>query len=170
MNDYQKLWWEQARSDHAVLMLLRREGAAPCHQLHYLQMVTEKLSKAFFWQKGKSPPEKKHFGFNDFLKYLTTSQRERRRIADIFAFGRFDDLQNWIRAVWSLNDELKKLAPACANDGPNAEYPWPHTSPQYAPATFAFGTWTRLVDTGRGRQLLKVIDVAVARFPEYSGG
>jgi hypothetical protein len=169
MNDYQRLWWEQARSDHAVLTLLRRQGAAPCHQLHYLQMVTEKLSKAFFWQKNR-PPEKEHYGFRNFLKYLITPRRERRRIADIFDFGRFEDLQHWINAVSPLAEKLKNLAPACSNDGPNAEYPWPHAAPQYAPATFAFDIWIQLTDTGRGRQFLRVIDVAVNRFPEYSGG
>jgi hypothetical protein len=46
MNGCQDLWWQQARSDHAILLLLRRYGVAPCHQLHYLQMVTEKIAKA----------------------------------------------------------------------------------------------------------------------------
>ena len=45
MNQYQELWWTQARSDHKVLLLLRRTSADSCHQLHYLQMVTEKLAK-----------------------------------------------------------------------------------------------------------------------------
>jgi hypothetical protein len=55
MNNFQKLWWQQARSDLAVLALLRRHDICPCHQLHYLQMVTEKLAQAYFW-RSKSPP------------------------------------------------------------------------------------------------------------------
>jgi hypothetical protein len=38
MNSYQELWWRQAQSDQNVLVSLRRNGAAACHQLHYLQM------------------------------------------------------------------------------------------------------------------------------------
>lgn len=39
MNSYQKLWWEQAKSDHSAFLLIRRSGIAQCHSLHYLQMV-----------------------------------------------------------------------------------------------------------------------------------
>ena len=56
MNSQQRLWFEQTRSDHSVLMLLRKQDAAPCHQLQYLQMVTEKLGKAYFWRTGSPPP------------------------------------------------------------------------------------------------------------------
>ena len=52
MNPYQRVWWQQVQSDYSVLLLLRREGAAPCRQLHYLQMVTEKLAKAYLWRHG----------------------------------------------------------------------------------------------------------------------
>ena len=55
MNNYQRCWWEQARSDYVALIAIRRQGAAPCHHLHYLQMVTEKLSKAYFWRSGLHP-------------------------------------------------------------------------------------------------------------------
>lgn len=60
MNDYQQLWWEQTRADHPVLLLLRQHGTLPCHQLHYLQMVAEKLGKAYFWRTGHAPPEATH--------------------------------------------------------------------------------------------------------------
>jgi hypothetical protein len=41
MNDEQKLWWDQAKSDHAVFVLLRRAGVHECHMLHYFQMAAE---------------------------------------------------------------------------------------------------------------------------------
>ncbi len=37
----------QARSDFEMLQTLSRQQAPPCHQLHYLQMSTEKLAKGF---------------------------------------------------------------------------------------------------------------------------
>ena len=48
MIDAQRLWWEQSKSDLRVFKQLRALGAHPCHLLHYLQMATEKLSKAYF--------------------------------------------------------------------------------------------------------------------------
>ena len=169
MNDYQELWRQQARSDHAVLLLLRKNSAAPCHQLHYLQMVTEKLGKAYFWRSG-DPPRKSHAFFVKFLTALgTVRQSERQRqIADAFAFRRFKDFKSWATTVLPLCYELERLAPALAQDGPNPEYPWPQNSPRYVPAMFEFDIWTKLTGTGSGRQLMKTIGFAVVNFPAYS--
>lgn len=167
MNGYQALWWQQARSDQAVFHLLRRQGAAPCHQLHYLQMVTEKLGKAYFWRSG-TPPPTSHAGFVQFMRFMGSAQAsERQHIADVFGFSRFPDFQNWVRTILPLAYALERLAPALAHDGPNPEYPWPRTAPQYAPATFEFDAWKQLTETGRGRQLMRIIDVAVDKFPVY---
>ena len=69
MNNEQKLWWKQARSDHALFVQLRGAGVHECHLLHYLQMATEKVSKAYFWRSGHAPP-KSHTGTVLFLKAL----------------------------------------------------------------------------------------------------
>ena len=69
MNDAQKLWWEQAKSDHAVFVLLRRAGVPECHMLHYLQMAAEKISKAYLWRSGTAPP-RSHIGLMPFLQAL----------------------------------------------------------------------------------------------------
>lgn len=98
---------------------------------------------------------------------LQIPQSERQRIADIFAFSRFEDFQNWTRKALELVYELERLAPALANDGPNPEYPWPQDSPKYTPATFDFDVWHQLTETGRGRQLMQVIKTAVEQFPVY---
>ena len=134
MNDYQRCWWEQARSDHAVLVLLRRRNAASCHQLHYLQMTTEKLSKAYFWRSG-DPPKKSHIGFATFMRRLQqVSAPQRQQIADIFGFSRFAGFQSWSYNAMPLVYGLERLAPALAGDGPNPEYPWPQDAPQHVPA------------------------------------
>ncbi len=98
----------------------------------------------------------------DYSTQTTTEQ-----IADIFAFGRFEDLQNWTTTALPLIYELERLAPALSNDGPNPEYPWPHLAPQNAPATFDFPIWRQLTETGRGRQLLLIIKTAIDQFPIY---
>lgn len=164
MNESQRLWLQQAQSDHDVLLLLRRYGAAPCHQLHYLQMVTEKLSKAYFWRSGNAPP-RAHTGFVQFLRSLgSVPSSDRNKLASAFSFTRFTDLQKWIYGVLPLAYELERLAPMLANDGPNPEYPWPHNQPANSPVTFVFPTWTQLSQTSRGRHLLQFIERALKNF------
>ncbi len=167
MNSQQELWWKQAKSDHYAFVLLRGQGSAQCHSLHYLQMITEKLAKAYFWRSG-IPPPRSHAGFVQFLRFLGhIRQKDRERIANLFSFNRFTDFQNWIRAVQPIAYDLERLTPDLANDGPNSEYPWPHAEPQHAPVEYSFPIWT-LLTSGQGRDLMRVIRIAVHRFPEYA--
>ena len=167
MNRWQELWWQQAKSDHAAFVLVRGKGIAQCHSLHYLQMVTEKIAKAYFWRSGHPPP-RSHAGFVQFLRFLGhIRQGDRRRIADLFSFNRFADFQNWIRTVLPIAYDLERLAPDLANDGPNPEYPWPHARPNSAPVNHNFPIWATLT-SGQGRDLMRVIRIAVNRFPEYA--
>ena len=170
MNDFQRVWWEQTKSDHSILLLLRKVDANPCHQLHYLQMVTEKLGKAYFWRSGKPLQKLSHAIFVKFLQALDDRRgADVARIAKSLGFNRPDDLQNWIPTIAPLAHELERLAPDLAGlNGPNPEYPWPWTKPQHAPISFEFPIWSQLTETGRGRQLLKVIDAAVLEFPKYA--
>jgi hypothetical protein len=166
MNNYQRLWWEQAQSDHGVFIRFRGEGIAECHSLHYLQMVTEKLAKAYFW-RSQTPP-KSHVGFVQFLRFLgAVGLDDRERVAKIFSFNRFTDFQNWIYAILPIAYDLERIAPALASDGPNPEYPWPHAQPASAPVSHEFAVWKRL-STGQGRDLMRIIHIAVNRFAEYS--
>ena len=130
-------------------------------------MVTEKLGKAYFWRAGR-PPRKSHASFVRFLQALDDRQESARgRIAELFGFGRSQDLENWIPTITPLAYQLERLAPALAgDDGANPEYPWPRAAPTQSPATYEFVVWARLSETGRGRQLLKVIDAAVLGFPK----
>jgi hypothetical protein len=167
MNPYQSLWWEQSRSDHKVLLLLRKNNADPCHQLHYLQMVTEKLAKAYLWRSGKPPP-KKHAGFAQFMKSLgDIHPSNRARLATVLGFKNFKSLRTWIRSALPLVYELERLAPATAQNGPNPEYPWPQDAPTECPARHQFALWGLLANTGHGRQLVQVIQTLVDKFPSY---
>jgi len=168
VNSHQEIRWEQARSDLHVFNLLREAGVEPCHQLHYLQMIAEKLAKAYLWRSG-SPPPRKHAGFVNFLRGLGLVENERRAVlASALGFRTFVQLHHWIRAATPLAHELERLAPALAGDGPNPEYPWPHDAPANYPARYEFSFWNRLVGTTPGRRFLKVIEVAVDRFPIYA--
>jgi hypothetical protein len=167
MNDAQELWWRQAQSDHTLFVHLRRAGVHECHVLHYLQMATEKLSKAYLWRSGHAPP-KVHAGFVRFLRALLDRRAELDRIATVLGFGRREDLDNWVRNVQALAYSLQNIAPAEAGNGPNPEYPWPHEAPAHCPIGHTFDLWNRLTNTGQGRKLIEVIERAMIRFNEYS--
>jgi hypothetical protein len=166
MNQYQCVWWEQAKSDHEMFVVCRREGFAQCHSLHYLQMATEKLAKAYFW-RSNTPPPKSHAGFVQFLRFLGAVRNDRDRIADSFSFKRFEDFQTWIKSTLPIAYELEHLTPDLASDGPNPEYPWPHSLPSTAPVHHHFQIWEKLV-TGQGRSLMRVIQIAIVSFPQYA--
>ena len=167
MNSYQNLWWQQAKSDQDAFTLLRGRGIAQCHSLHYLQMVTEKLAKAYFWRSGHAPP-RSHAGFVQFLRFLGhVREHDRERLANLFSFRRFEDFQNWIRNVLPIAYDLERLAPAVANEGPNPEYPWPHDQPRHAPVNHDFVIWAALM-SGQGRDLMRIVRIALDRFPEYA--
>ncbi len=168
MNEPQEFWWEQTRSDLVILLLLRKEGVTPCHQLHYLRMVTEKLAKAYFWRSGKSP-KTSHVGFVRFLTAINNrSKADRTRIALLLGFDRVENFEYWISAIAPIAYGLERLAPALSSDGPNPEYPWPTAWPTNAPATSKFVVWDSLCRTSYGRRLLKLIESAVAEFPKYA--
>ena len=119
MNDAQELWWRQARSDHAVFVQLRRAGGHECHLLHYLQMATEKLSKAYLWRSRHAPP-RSHTGFVRFLRALL-DRRDSRAGSDRNRFGvrsSKDALYDWVRSVQTLAYSLQNIAPAEAGNGP----------------------------------------------------
>ncbi len=128
-----------------------------------------KTGQSLFLAKRHRSP-KSHVSFVRFLQSLGgRSAQDRQRIADLLGFGTADRFRNWVPTITPLAYELERLAPALAGDlGPNPEYPWPRLSPGQAPASFAFPVWKRLISTGKGKQLLRVIDNAVVGFPRYA--
>lgn len=97
MNTSQELGWQHSKSDHEAYQLLRGHGPAVCHTLHYLQMTTEKVAKAYFWREGHSP-QKSHIGFVKFLKFhgQIHDKKQRDKIASLFGLSRFVDFQTWL--------------------------------------------------------------------------
>jgi len=168
MNEAQSLWWKQAQSDFNLFLQLRHGGAQECHLLHYLQMATEKISKAYLW-RSKNPPPKTHIGFVRFLKaLLSRPSKEVDRIANTLGFGRKQDLVRWVSRVQPLAHALQKIAPAEAGNGPNAEYPWPQEDPKECPTEYKFDLWRQLHNTGTGRKAMKFIERAIRVFDQYA--
>ena len=145
-----------------------RWRAPPCHLLHYLQMATEKLSKAYLWRSGKPPP-KSHTGFVRFLKALLIRRSaELAWISKTLEFERPEYLEKWTASVQPLAYTLQNMAPAEARNGPNPEYPWPHEAPVHCPATHSFTLWDVLSSSGQGRKLVDFIGRAIRRFDTYA--
>ena len=169
MNDYQAAWYVQVRSDYDVLLQLQQTEAPPCHQLHYLQMVTEKLGKAYFWRTGQ-PPRASHASFVRFLQALDDrSAADVTFIAELLGFGTAHGFAAWIRSIAPLAYALQRLAPGLAGlNAPNAEYPWPFAAPVNVPAQYDFPVWQELRNSGRGQQFLRVLDSAVVNFPQFA--
>jgi hypothetical protein len=167
MNNPQRLWWIQASSDHDMFERTRLLPVHHCHPLHYFQMATEKLGKAYFWRKGHAPP-KTHTGFRQFLKALLDRQAELELIASTLGFSRGVDLEHWAIRAQELARRVERLAPAEAGEGPNPEYPWPHLVPTRCPAQHSFELWRSLTDSGQGRKLIDIVGRAIRDFGDYA--
>ena len=144
----------QARADDEVRRLLNREGAARCHQLHYLQMCTEKLAKAHHANaSGDEPPPMIHGVLVSFLQSLR--QQPGVRLALGYRSRRkFDAL---VLSVLPIAREVERLAPASAGRGQaNAEYPWHDaaTSQVVAPVDHPFPVLTENLPAVRRLQFL----------------
>ena len=164
MNEAQKLWWEQAKSDHAVFDYLRGlPWIHECHALHYLQMATELLGKANAWKVGPIG-KKSHKALVSFLRSLASNRKAQKQLG---YEGQNEHWAHTIRKITPLAESLQKLAPALANDGPNPEYPWPTDSPTAAPAEYTFPIWEELSKTSYGRTLISLVHHLFAGAEEY---
>jgi hypothetical protein len=154
MNRNQELFHLQANSDLRMFDRLRGMVATgeieACHGLHFLQMATEKLSKAYFL---RSNVRRSHKYFSKFWCALPTVGRIRRelRYADSKTFR--DD----ILSVAGLVSRIEQLAPDLADEGPNPEYPWPYPNYQHAPGSYHFAIWGRITHGHDGQLLVRLV-------------
>lgn len=144
----------QARSDLEVFEVLK--GQPLCQRLHYLQMASEKLAKAFLPSlKSSARPARVH---SVFVKFLRTSKSFRQIRS---ASGIRDDRQfrAYIAGLLSTAHELENLAPVGDVDKPNPEYPWESSGQVISPLDYPFGS-LQLADPKMVR-LLKFIDMCL---------
>ena|SRR5688572_2571384 len=152
MTEEQRLFLVQARTDYSVFELLRNDDKLPaCHALHYLQMATELLGKAYAWRHGR--PRRSHRAFVAFLRSLSTNRAAQNQLG---FEGKNNNWTHVIRKSVPLAEYVEDLAPSLAGEGPNPEYPWPVDAPRTAPAEYTFDVWRQLQDTPAGRQFLSL--------------
>jgi len=142
---------QQARSDWEIFKLLQNEDVHACHPLHYLQMATEKLSKALLLQTSQMTLEKANTSHKELTQLMRFAKRN----------PRFHTRYPIIMQVEFLDivDEIERLAPSLAKNrgGSNPEYPWEDNSASVTyPSSYSFWVAGEL-KTSRGRQLLYLI-------------
>jgi hypothetical protein len=126
-------WWTTMRGAWCGVVGVRPLSFAPCHELHYLQMCTEKLAKAYF---PAALPRDNHAAFRTFLRDLPSNPGA----AIPLGFQDLAGLTRWEGTARMLVGAIEDLAPSIADRKglPNPEYPWPRGAETYAPADYPF--------------------------------
>jgi len=99
-------------------------GLPKCHELHYLQMACEKLSKAYRLRQPAANVDEiatHHVGFLKFINDYVRSPAMKARYA-----GKASAHKAMCKEAGKIAREIEKLAPAVdrAWSPENAEYPW----------------------------------------------
>lgn len=157
----------QGRSDWQMFTELQPRGDVPaCHALHFLQMATEKLAKAYRFRDTSTDAETlltSHVGFPRFLNSFLLSPQMRDEYE-----GRHAQLKSIRRDFALLARAIEQLAPAVDRESApgNAEYPWEKAGGVVAPVDYGFAE-VALLQNPRGRMFLNFIRRA---FDEFAAG
>lgn len=112
----------QARNDNEVRAVVNRARVPYAHQLHYLQMMTEKLAKGYMTASNAvAPPAFSHAAFVRFLQAIKGRPEIRRSLEyeNVVVFRSFID------SLLPVAEQVQGLAPNFAgHTQPNPEYPW----------------------------------------------
>jgi hypothetical protein len=156
---------EQARSDWDTYRVITENVCATCQELHYLQMTAEKLSKAALLRSRTTSPDdlrRTHRAFVNFLRFAARNPNLQRTLS---MHGR--QLRSYIQGILPIADRIERLAPALAQNGPNAEYPWEVPSGEVtAPASYTFPV-TEELRRPEGRRLLKLTATILEGFEGF---
>ena len=159
------MWHEaflkQARSDWRTYEAIQGLSLDECQALHYLQMATEKLGKAMLLTEGEDI-KKVRMSHKAFIRFLQVSARH-PAVREYLGMSA-QQMRTYIKSLLPLAEEIEKLAPALAQEGPNAEYPWMDPSGLInVPAFFQFPVTQQLREL-RGRKLLRLIRFLLNQF------
>ncbi|HET6384178.1 MAG TPA: hypothetical protein VFJ58_12365 [Armatimonadota bacterium] len=146
--DWRTAYLRQAQSDYDIYLQLLTAGAPRCHQLHYLQMATEKLGKSYLCPASGDPPARIHDAFVKFVK-VSRARDDLRRIG---AFARRAQYEAFINSLLSKAKEVEDLSPE-GPDHPNPEYPWKAGGIVFSPLEYVFPT----LDPKRDPRMLKLL-------------
>jgi hypothetical protein len=143
---WREAYLKQAWSDFKIYQHLNANEQAFCHQLHYLQMTTEKLAKGFQCPIAGGPYHKTHVVFVDFLQRL---KKQPSLYYSRMQFKSMNQFTSHIQSLMPIAGLIENLVPGNYNKM-NPEYPWSDlTNNVYCPVSYGFPEFRR-----RERQLL----------------
>ena len=151
----------QAESDWQIYEHLEKTAFSKCHTLHYLQMATEKLAKAYLL-KGRTDIKFVRSTHQALTRYFQDLSRNRRLQGVMGMTAK--QLRMHVQQLLPLANEIEKLAPALAGDGPNPEYPWEAPKGVFnVPVTYEF-TVGKALRQPHGHNFIKLIRKALKNF------
>jgi hypothetical protein len=131
--NWRTAYLRQSRSDYEIFKTLLSVPNTPlCQRLHYLQMATEKLSKALMTE-GAVRPARSHDAFVRFLQ-AASRRPEIRRALGYDRRTQFAAVINGILPQAQLVEDLSPEGP----DHPNPEYPWESGGSIISPLDYRF--------------------------------
>lgn len=156
----------QGRSDWSLyryLSGLQSPRFPRCHGLHYLQMATEKIAKAYRARDTQVDLDeviKRHTGFVEFVNAFFRCAT----IRDEY-LGQDAALLTLQRNATAIAREIEKLAPATdrLSSPENAEYPWEKGETIVTPCEFGFPNLTMLSQPS-GRAVMNLLERAFTDF------
>jgi len=158
---WSEVFLAQAKSDWRVYEHLRQTPLPEGHALHYLQMATEKLAKAYLLADLSESQSIRltHRALTRFLKLCARIQGLQGEMG--MTPGQF---RAHIQQLLPLAFEIEKLAPDLALGGPNPEYPWEMPKGTFhVPADHKFAV-SALLNDSHGHKLIKLVRTALEKF------
>jgi hypothetical protein len=158
--DWRKAFALQALSDLAARDKLAEASSEICHQLHFLQMASEKVCKAHLIEaKGYKNLQRRHDVIAKTLPVLAKQ---------VFSTeNEFNPKYGQRAAIQRMAHEIELLSPSCEEESrpDNSEYPWSNRDGEVQiPCLHSFSS---LVDDRRTMiQVIQVIRRAAKRYAE----
>ena len=164
VTEWTKAYVRQADADFRAWELYQKHHdavAAPCHELLYLQMACEKLSKAYVLTNSRVKPADVQTSHGFTKKHLPTILRQEisHRVTE-----KLSKMQEVLKHFRYLAKEIEVLNPAMDRDArpDNCEYPWAAGEKVISPLDWSF-TPADLLTRPNGRVFLKTLRLAIDR-------
>lgn len=139
---WRRAYFTQAQNDYGVFReFKKRADVAMCQKLHYLQMATEKLAKAFLSPPSGERPPRVHKALARFLRISKGRPEIRRKLGYERNYRAYCI---YIDSLLDLAERIERLAPVGGQERLNPEYPWAEdTGNVVCPARYGFPEFGR---------------------------
>ena len=165
-DDWALAYAAQSQSDWGIYWLLvrHRPPVPACHELHYLQMATEKIAKAYMFRDTATREQglqQAHVAFSKMIGMFLKSPQVKA-----WYRNRPSDLSEIAVVAHRLARSIEKLNPAVDREGSptNVEYPWESGGAIHVPCQQTVFPTVRPLEAGAGLASLRLVGKAVEDF------